>query len=302
VDLFTSCEICGSDQWAVGRRGVVRDGAFGRSTDEGAVVAVCGGCRVERLAEGYCRDDSIYESDAYRSLLKQGSDAESFFSENDHLQHQNLSAIWPNNLRGKVVADVGCAAGSFLDHISGLAARTIAIEPCRAYHDSLRQRGHTVLSDLQSAAEQAPGSVDFATCFSVIEHVGNPRAFLADIRRLLRPAGTLLVSTPNRRDVLMQLLPDCYPAFFYRTVHRWYFDIDSFTRCAELAELRVTEVRCIHRFGLSNAMLWMRDRRPSGRASALEFADPVLDHVWRGQLESSGRSDYLYFSLTSAAK
>lgn len=300
MKLFASCEICGADLWQVARRGAVRDGAFGRSTGDDAVVGVCGGCGVERLAETFCHDESLYESNAYRTLLRQGSDAASFFAEHDQLQLQQLSVLWPRSLRGKTVADIGCAAGSFLDHVAGLATRTVAIEPCREYHESLREREHAVFPDARMAAEQGVGAaVDLATSFSVIEHVANPRVFLEDIRCLVKPGGSLLVSTPNRRDVLMELLPDAYPGFFYRTVHRWYFDVDSFARCAELAGWRVSESRCLHRFGLSNAMLWLRDRRPSGRASAPSLADSALDDVWRGHLERSGRGDYLYFWLTN---
>ena len=36
-------------------------------------------------------------------------------------------------IRNKIVADIGCGAGSFSDHISGLAEKIIAIEPTVMY-------------------------------------------------------------------------------------------------------------------------------------------------------------------------
>ena len=141
--------------------------------------------------------------------------------------------------------------------------------------------------------------VDFAFSLSVIEHVGNPKAFLADIATMMTNSSRLLISTPNRRDVLMDLLPDDYPAFFYRTVHRWYFDLDSFSRCAELAGLRVVEGRCVHRFGLSNAMKWLRDRKPGG-AQSLPAVNKLVDKCWQASLEQAGTGDYLYFWLEKA--
>jgi SAM-dependent methyltransferase len=39
--------------------------------------------------------------------------------------------------------------------------------------------------------------VDVVTAWEVLEHAPNPRAMLAEIRRVLRPGGALLLSTPN---------------------------------------------------------------------------------------------------------
>lgn len=298
--MFDACEICGVSDWQTVRTGPVRDGAFGSLTAPETVVGRCGGCGAERLAEAFCHDDSIYNGNQYRNLLQEGVDAASFFAEHDMMQLQNLKVLWPESVRGKRVADVGCAAGSFLDHISGLAAKTIAIEPCGAYHDSLRERGHTLYSTTSEGRSALATSVDFATTFSVIEHVRNPRAFLTEIASLLKPGGRMLVSTPNRRDVLMDLLPDDYPAFFYRSVHRWYFDVPSFTRCAELAGLSVEKSVVVHRFGLSNALVWLRDRKPGGRTPLPHLDSPLLDSFWQSYIEKEGGGDYLYFSLARA--
>ncbi len=39
-------------------------------------------------------------------------------------------------------------------------------------------------------------AVDVVVCVEVLEHVANPRAVLAEIHRVLRPQGTLLLATP----------------------------------------------------------------------------------------------------------
>lgn len=135
--MFDAFEICGVNDWQIVRTGPVRDGAFGRLTPPEAEVGRCGGYGAERFAEAFCHDDSIYTENEYRSLLREGLDAECFFADHDVMQLQNLKALWPESARGKWVADVGCAAGSFFDHIYCLAAKTIAIEPCGAYQNLL---------------------------------------------------------------------------------------------------------------------------------------------------------------------
>jgi SAM-dependent methyltransferase len=53
----------------------------------------------------------------------------------------------------------------------------------------------------QGTAEQIPlaaKSVDVVVSFETIEHVPNPRRFLDECARVLRPGGTLIISTPNK--------------------------------------------------------------------------------------------------------
>lgn len=294
-DTFAPCEICGSETWVEAFYGSVRDGPFGSLTAP-TYVARCGGCGVERLDEATAKTEAFYKSPDYRSLLAQPTDPAGFLADHDILQLQNLQQLWPNSLRGKSVADVGCAAGSFLDHISGLAARVIAIEPCEEYHTSLSGRGYETYPFAREAMS-AGVLVDWAFSFSVIEHVDNPRSFLSEISQILKGDGRLVVSTPNRKDVMMSLLPSDYPSFFYRSVHRWYFDRESLAACAHHAGLKVVDIRCAHRFGLSNAMTWLRDRRPGGRTRLPHVGTPFFDDLWARGLEAQDAGDYLFAVL-----
>lgn len=296
-EFFNPCEICENTGWKVQYKGKVRDGAFGNLTNGDCVVAKCSLCGIERLNEAACKNDEIYETDKYRRLLEEPLDAAGFMAEHDVQQLRNLTVLWPESLRYKVIADIGCGAGSFLDHISGLAREVIAVEPCLAYHDSLKERGYTVYSYAKDIGQEWCGKIDFSFCFSVIEHIENPKIFLSEIRELLAPEGKLIVSTPNCHDILMDLKGEEYKRFFYRTVHRWYFDMDSFKICANKAGLQVLDTYCVHRFGLSNAMAWVRDGKPTGSKSLPHLESVLLDNVWKNYLESHGRGDYLYFKL-----
>lgn len=291
--MFKPCEICGIDDWRATYNGPIRAGGFGTEVQDGR-VAVCCGCGVARLAEELCINANSYESEAYRVAMAQGLSAEDFFRNADPIQIHHLAAVWPLPLRDKAIADIGCGAGSFIDHVAGLASTIIAIEPTALYHDSLRQRGYEVYSYAAEAVKARPESVDLAVSFQVIEHVLNPLEFLGEITALLKPGGYLLIATPNRDDILMKLLPEEFPSFFYRIAHRWYFDRSSLRRCVEASGgLRVEVQRFLHTYGMSNVLSWMKERRPSGN-SRLPGIDGTADTLWNSYLETSGQADTLF--------
>ena len=274
--------------------GPVRDGAFGHLR-ENATVARCGGCGADRLNEESCPDATIYETEAYRAKLCEELSTKGYYKVADPLQIFNQEILQNYSLRGKTVADIGCAVGSFLDHVSGIAKRLIAVEPSVIYHQSLQERGYDVFP-YASSAEAVYGEVDCCVSIQVIEHVRNPRGFLEEIAPLLRDDGYLIVSTPNRDDILMSLLPQQYPAFFYRVVHRWYFDQVSLARCAELAGYEVVESRYVHRYGMANVLRWLRDCGPTGAAREATIT-PMADSFWKAYLEAQKLSDCLYMVL-----
>jgi 2-polyprenyl-3-methyl-5-hydroxy-6-metoxy-1,4-benzoquinol methylase len=292
---FHDCEICGAAQWTEAYQGAIRDGVFGAYIQR-AVVARCGGCGVERLGEDFCAPPAFYETEAYRSKLQQGLGSDAYFSAHDDLQIQTLRAIWPQNLRGANVADVGCGGGALLDHLRGWTKMQVAVEPYDVFRTDLAARNYAVYPYAQDAVADWAGKIDMAFSVQVIEHTQNPRVFLEEIKPLLRSDGRLVISTPNVRDILFGLLPEDFPSFFYRVVHRWYFSADSLATCARLAGFKVESVRHIHRYKMANTLRWLRDRKPTGNAPMADFGQ-LADAFWTGYLESIGRSDCLYLIL-----
>lgn len=287
-----SCHICGASVRTPMYHGPIRVGRFGNVSDEPRTVWRCGGCGAGYLDHRSAID---YESSEYRELVDGAQSAAHFYALHDPEQADKLRFVGAERLRDRVVADVGCGAGSFLDLAKGVAAATLAIEPTRAYHETLSARGHVVFSYAEQVAVEWVGSVDLALCFSVVEHVQDPVALLRGIRRLLKGDGRLVLSTPNARDWLLELMPEEYAAFFYRLVHQWYFDAASLERLALRAGFSACTVTHVHRFDLSNLFLWLRDRRPTGMGRVAVSAS--LDAAYARWLESTGRSDYLFATL-----
>lgn len=302
IEFSNTCEICGADEWTSVFTGLVRDGSFGNLTSKDHTIYQCARCTVQRLEESACKDDSFYAGKEYRELLGEASNAAGFWEKHDIHQLRNLNVLWPRSIRNRIVADIGCAAGSFLDHIRGLPNTCLAIEPCEEYHPSLIERGYQVFSSIAGSLQDYEQRVDVAFSLSTLEHVGKPYDFFCEVRQLLRPGGLFVVSTPNRNDILMQLLGDEYKQFFYRTVHRWYFDMDSLVHLAKRCQFEIVQQRFLQRFGISNVMAWLRDRKPTGDRPLPGLDDPLLNQFWQNYLESKGVGDYLYLIVRRAGQ
>tara|TARA_A100001015_G_scaffold172187_1_gene191345 strand:- start:3237 stop:4139 length:903 start_codon:yes stop_codon:yes gene_type:complete len=287
---FPTCPICENSNWITVYEGPIRNGSFGNEID--AEIRACTGCGVQRLAENICLKHNDYETAEYRRHLKQTHELVPHFTTQDELVKFVLDLLWPTSLRGKVVADVGCGGGSLLDHLQGLTNQLIAVEPDQGWQDTLMARGYHCFPSTESALQHWEGKVDVVISTQVIEHVDDPKSFIASLYHLLKEDGLAIISTLNRNDILMELIPNEFQSFFYRTQHRWAFDEYSLRKCAELAGVKAIEVRHVHRYGISNTVHWLKDKQPRGSASIPVF-DNSIDQLWQLWLETNGYSDNL---------
>jgi len=253
------CEICGNLSWESVYNGDIRDGHYGLIR-ENSTVFQCIDCGVQRLLESDCIPPEYYDTGEYREKLNQSLSLDSEIEGHELLNRFTFESIWPLSVRNKHVLDVGCGSGHLLDALSGASKNQVGIEPCSPYLASIIEKGYEAYSSIQECSNKGREKYfDFGFSIQVIEHVLNPRLFLEDIRLLLKPGADLLISTPNRDDILMSLMPDDFPSFFYRTQHRWYFDANSLEFCAKSAGFEIVEMKYIHRYGMSNTLHWLRE-------------------------------------------
>ncbi len=283
------CQVCEKADLMVFYKGKIRKGRFPNFID-GAIIYRCPSCTVQ-MFKG---PEINYETEEYRQMVDSDVSAADYHRIHDHEQPTRLDFFNLANFRGATCVDVGAGAGSFLDLIKGFAGKTVAIEPALYYHDQLAANGHLVFAYTGDALPAFRDKADLVTCFSVIEHVEDPVAFIKDISMLCRPGGTVILSTPNSDDWLIDYLP-AYRSFFYRVVHKWYFNSISLKILAAKTGFSESLVRYRQRFPIANALNWIRDQKPSGNPT-LFFSD-IFETVYKMDVERSGKADYIYLII-----
>jgi len=106
--------------------------------------------------------------------------------------------------RGSVgsVLDVGCSFGHLLQSLERRGWRTTGIEPspvAASYAEGIL-RGVVHRGVFEDVA-LSPGSFDAVVSLYVLEHVSDPRAFMAKVFELLRPGGEAIIRIPFTRPL-----------------------------------------------------------------------------------------------------
>ena len=125
-----------------------------------------------------------------------------------HLLGEDVEQYWymPHLAPSAVALDVGAGHGMHALRAAGRCRFVAGIDRDRAALGvatrAARARGVAnaafLAADLEQGLPVRGGSVDVAICLDLLEHVVARRRLLGEIRRVLRPGGTLLLAVPNR--------------------------------------------------------------------------------------------------------
>lgn len=139
------------------------------------------------------------------------------------------------------VADVGCGGGLLAESLARAGAQVTAIDlaPSMIEVARLHAAGAGLIIDyrLESAdalSARAAKSFDVVTCMEMLEHVPDPGAIVHTLASLVRPGGSLFVSTLNRnlRSFALAIVGAEYLA---RLLPRGTHEYERLIRPSELA-------------------------------------------------------------------
>ncbi len=204
-------------------------------------------------------------------------------------EHMHRYAYAAPFARGKRVLDAACGEGygSALLAQAGAEVLGIDIDEASVGHARSRYAGIANLSFQRAdvtALDQLPDtSFDVIVSFETLEHVQAQERMLAGFRRLLRPDGLLLVSSPDKRTYSDER--GYHNEFHVRELYRDQFEA--------LLRTQFPAHRLYAQKLLFQSLLWDPDRAPTSAGAATLHAN--------GQVTPTPEYAALYFLAVCAA-
>lgn len=116
-------------------------------------------------------------------------------------QHWQVDEQAFRPLDGKSALDVGCGAGLLAEPLARMGATVTALDAAPELIAAAKAHAEAqglAIDYRAMGVEELTGQYDLVTAMEVVEHVADPRAFLASLAARLAPGGLLILSTPNR--------------------------------------------------------------------------------------------------------
>lgn len=293
------CKLCGSENVKIIYKGKIRDGGLGKYTSEDREMHQCDECGV--IWHDKLNPDlrEYYESTEYRDSLEGSSSAEDFYRLHDKETLDKLQYTGTNIYRNKVVADIGCGCGAFLDFIQGVASTVIAVEPSEVYRKIMNKKGYQTYAYTRVAKDEWENKIDIITSFDVIEHVDDPKEFLMDIYDLLSvdEGGKAIIGTPTDAPVMRNLLGEIYEKkLLFSTQHLWIFSESNLKMLAEQVGFKKVEIKYFQRYGIGNLLGWLREKQPCSDLKNVLIMD-ILDSMYKSECSVNKKADYIVMYL-----
>ena len=181
------------------------------------------------------------EVDKFNELAHKWWDEGSEFKPLHQINPLRLNFIHEKvNLKNKKVLDVGCGGGILSESMAKLGAevtgidmgeKVIRIAELHALQSKLNidyQR-----ASIESIALKNNASFDVITCMEMLEHVPDPSIIVSLCAKLLKPGGTLFMSTINR-NIKAYLFAVIGAEYILKLLPRGTHDYEKFIKPSEL--------------------------------------------------------------------
>ena len=164
------------------------------------------------------------------------------------------------------ILDAGCGGGATMESLRRYG-RVRGLEFAREAVTYSRERGHDVI---EGSIERMPfedESFDLALALDVIEHLPDDRPALEELRRVLRPGGSLLVTVPALRML--------WSAHDEANGHHRRYTTGELRRRVEQADFEIVELSYFNTLLFPMILAARRLHRKSGGSDVEEVSKPL---------------------------
>ncbi len=280
------CDICGENEslTLLGRRifaQPTRGSLFEFSHDD----MLCGSCGFV-----FSRNipDDEFLNDYYRLAFKRES--ELVCIEPDFDPEARLRVIRRYVGAGDAVWEIGASTGEFVERLNREGYVASGIDPIEKSSDLVAQEGIFGSGGVEAATEKR---CDAAVAYYVLEHITRPRSWLGEVRRFLKPEGTLVVEVPDfSRCPEESLFPE-------HMLHFTPYHLRTLLESVGFEVLSASEDKPSRHFGFVTVARMRRDNETIGQASSDGLSariDEARKRYGEG-IESRRRKEARYKSL-----
>lgn len=185
------------------------------------------------LGRYYESDDYISHTDGKRSIFEKAY----HFVKNIALKNK-LSLI--NDLqksRGSLL-DIGAGTGDFLLVAKENGWKTVGIEPSEKAKAIAQGKGVELKSNLSDFADH---SFDIITMWHVLEHVPNLENQIKELKRLVKPDGSIIIAVPNFKSFDANYYKEFWAAYDVPR-HLWHFSKTAIEKLFATENLELVKI------------------------------------------------------------
>ncbi|WP_026714712.1 class I SAM-dependent methyltransferase [Flavobacterium daejeonense] len=188
---------------------------------------------LENLEKYYESEDYISHTDNKRSLFEKAY----HFVKGIALKNKLNLINSQQTAKGRIL-DIGAGTGDFLSVVKNDGWQTVGIEP------SDRAKGIAIgkgIAFVENTTELENHSFDVITMWHVLEHVPDLNFQIKELKRLLKPNGTLIVAVPNFKSFDAKHY-GIYWAAFDVPIHFWHFSKKAIQMLFEKENMKLEKV------------------------------------------------------------
>lgn len=188
---------------------------------------------LENLGKYYESEDYISHTDNKRSLFEKLY----HFIKSIALKNKlNLiNSLQPN--KGKIL-DIGAGTGEFLSVAKNDGWQIIGVEPSDRAKSIAIKKG---ISFVEQTSELENHSFDVISMWHVLEHVPDLDQQIKELKRLLKPTGTLIIAVPNFKSFDAKHYGKFWAAFDV-PIHFWHFSKTAIKLLFEKEEMKLEKI------------------------------------------------------------
>ena len=189
---------------------------------------------LDKLGSYYESDDYISHTDGQRSLFEKIYQVVKTKNISDKVK----TVTRANSGTGRLL-DIGCGTGDFLSVAKSVGWQTVGFEPNDKARNLALSKGVELVAETTDLPD---ASFDVITMWHVLEHVPDVEAQIKELRRLVKPGGTIVIAVPNFKSVDAKYYGKFWAAYDVPR-HLWHFSKTAIKKLFEEQALFLEEVK-----------------------------------------------------------